>query len=619
MSSITQALAHWARHLTNRPVDQRLCLLPLGTAGALALIVGLGAASGYWSAHRLSQIEQRHYPELREERGRREILAALQLTFQSAAATRDRDRLMVADSLRRVFRARAEAVRFRGGDTVEALRVASQLDRYYRTAARATRLLIAGATGDSVSSAIARAAADYDGLRARLESDAAAEERAITEAVRDARHLQMTGLAGMALIAVIATLVLAALAVAIGRSLSDPIRDVTEIANRIAAGELSLIASPTRDEIGRVPRSLWAMVSYVKEMSAAAQAIAGGDFSGTVTPRSERDELGRALAETLRHLREMSQVADRLANGDLTVRATARSERDAFGRSFDAMVGRLRASVSELRRASETITTMAGQMRGSAQALAENAGEGAEGIQRTVERLADIGTSVRRNADRSRQIERQALDSAASTQEGALTVQETIASTREIIARTSVIESIASQTNLLALNAAIEAARAGEQGRGFSVVAEEVRQLAHDAAVAASDINRLTSDSQRKGQRSREILSTLGPSIAGTAALVQELAATSAEQAANLTAVERTMTHLDDATRRNAATAEEFVAAALELSAQAARLEELVGQFRVEEREAEAEGGLGAAARDPVTTGYSLRPSWVAQAAARLA
>ena len=73
---------------------------------------------------------------------------------------------------------------------------------------------------------------------------------------------------------------------------------------------------------------------------------------------------------------------------------------------------------------------------------------------------------------------------------------------REVNQRVRVLSEIAEQSNILAVNATIESARAGERGKGFQVVADAMRALARQSAVAALEIGELLDEGSARIDRS---------------------------------------------------------------------------------------------------------------------
>src|SRR5262245_16631209 len=95
---------------------------------------------------------------------------------------------------------------------------------------------------------------------------------------------------------VLALVVALLIAVAITRSITQPVLKVVEIADKLAIGDSEqLVAVRGNDEAAQLLRSMKKMIESNSSMVGAATSIAAGDLSVTVTPRSERDALGHAL------------------------------------------------------------------------------------------------------------------------------------------------------------------------------------------------------------------------------------------------------------------------------------------------------------------------------------
>ncbi|HEU5401638.1 MAG TPA: HAMP domain-containing protein, partial [Terriglobales bacterium] len=90
-------------------------------------------------------------------------------------------------------------------------------------------------------------------------------------------------------------------------SITKPLSQLMSVAREIGeSGDLEhSIETNGKDEIGELARSFAQMVGYLKEMAAVSEAIARGDLTVEVEPRSKRDTLGSAFTRMLDGLRSI--------------------------------------------------------------------------------------------------------------------------------------------------------------------------------------------------------------------------------------------------------------------------------------------------------------------------
>ena len=253
----------------------------------------------------------------------------------------------------------------------------------------------------------------------------------------------------------------------------------------------------------------------------------------------------------------------------------------------------LSSAITGLNQGAFQVAAASEEISKSSQFLAQGACEQAASIEQTSASLEEVSSMTRSNARTAVQANEFIQTTNTETENANESMDVLILSMTEIskageetakIIKT--IDEIAFQTNLLALNAAVEAARAGEAGAGFAVVAEEVRNLAMRAALAAGSTAELIEDITKKVTEGTDRVSKTHAAFARVAegskklvALMGEITVASNEQAQGLEQVNVAVSEMDKVVQHNAANAEQSASASEELSVQAQQMKSMVNQL----------------------------------------
>lgn len=363
--------------------------------------------------------------------------------------------------------------------------------------------------------------------------------------------------AGMWLLAVISLIIGYYLAWFLRRRIVLPIVQITDQAREFALGDIHIRFPENLDaEIGQMAESFNSVCDNVIEQASVLQAVAEGNLTVSISPRSDKDDMNRTIS---------------------------------------VMVEQNKNLISGIIDAAQEVNSNADQMSSAAQALAQVSTEQASSVGTLRASIQEITAKTQENADNTERTASVSTQMLSNVQSGQAQMDRLMHAVQEMQMASEnaskiirVIEDIAFQTNILALNASVEAARAGQHGSGFAVVAEEVRTLAAHSTKAAQESSDMIEDSVQKAlesakiaEEAREALGIIIQGINDSAELVSLITRATQDQVSSLELLNEGVEQVGEIAEHNSASSEETAATSYELLRQAQTLDTITQRYSI--------------------------------------
>ena len=352
------------------------------------------------------------------------------------------------------------------------------------------------------------------------------------EAYHSGRNL-MLGLAGLAI------LLACGIAFWVTRSITRPLNEAVDVAQKVAAGDLtSAIEVKTKDEMG-------VLLQALKDMNESLKKIVGEVRSGTEAIGSGTKQIASGNADLSQRTEEQASSLEETASSMEELTSTVKQNAENARQANQLAVGASAVAVKGGTVVGQVVTTMSS-------------------INESSKKIVDI-----------------------------ISVIDGIAFQTNILALNAAVE--AARAGEQGRGFAVVASEVRNLAQRSAAAAKEIKALIGDSVDKVGAGTKLVDEA---GKTMQEIVT----SVKQVTDIMSEITAASQEQSAGIEQVNQAITQMDEVTQQNAALVEEAAAAAESLEEQAQNLEAAVAVFNVGKAAAGAAAGRGAEVADKKDT-----------------